>query len=206
MERLPRRLTGLVFFGLAAFFPLPGADAADAKVPAKPNVLFIAVDDLNHWVHYLGRNDQVKTPNLDRLARRGVRFTHAYCAAPVCNPSRAALMSGLLPSTSGVYDNSTDWRKFIAEDLPLTTCFRKGGYWVAGAGKIYHENFRRRGEWDDYLQKEGGNPKPQGKDTGVGGIRFAPLDCKDEDMQDYRIVSWTIDQLNKKHDKSFFLA
>src|SRR5215470_19242916 len=80
---------------------------------AKPNVLFIAVDDLNHWVHYLGRNEQVKTPNLDRIARRGLRFTHAYAAAPVCNPSRAALMSGLLPSTTGVYDNGTDWRKFI---------------------------------------------------------------------------------------------
>jgi arylsulfatase A-like enzyme len=69
---------------------------------AKPNVLFIAVDDLNHWVGYLGRNEQVKTPNLDRLARRGVRFTHSYCASPLCNPSRTALLSGLRPSTSGV--------------------------------------------------------------------------------------------------------
>ena len=80
----------------------------------RPNVLFIAIDDLNHWVHHLGRNEQTITPNLDRLAQRGVTFTHAYAAAPVCNPSRAALMSGLLPSTSGVYDNSTDWRPHIS--------------------------------------------------------------------------------------------
>src|SRR5262245_761771 len=73
---------------------------------AHPNVLFIAVDDLNHWVGYLGRNNQTLTPNIDRLAKQGVWFTHSYCAAPVCNPSRTALMSGLRPGSTGVYDNS----------------------------------------------------------------------------------------------------
>jgi arylsulfatase A-like enzyme len=180
--------------------------AEPAAGPAKPNVLFIAADDLNHWVHYLGRNEQAQTPNLDRIARRGVRFTHAYCAAPVCNPSRAALMSGLLPSTSGVYDNLTDWRPLIPQNLPLTTQFRNQGYYVAGAGKIYHDNYKRPSEWDAYLQREGGDPRPTGTSPGVGGIKFAPLDCQDEDMQDYRIVSWAIDQLNRKHDKPFFLA
>ena len=71
----------------------------------KMNVLFIPVDDLNHWIGYFGRNNQVKTPNMDRLSAMGLSFTNAYCAAPVCCPSRAALMSGLRPSTSGVYDN-----------------------------------------------------------------------------------------------------
>src|SRR6266568_4750837 len=84
--------------------------AAEGQASAKPNVLFIAIDDLRDWVHYLGY-EQVKTPNLDRLAARGVAFTHNYCAAPVCNPSRTSLMSGLRPSTTGVYNNSTDWRK-----------------------------------------------------------------------------------------------
>src|SRR5215207_3549425 len=106
------------------------APAVDA---AKPNVLFIAVDDLNHWVGYLNRNKQTITPNIDKLAARGVRFTRSYCAAPVCNPSRAALMSGLRPYTSGVYENTNDWRTVIAEDLPLTTTFRKAGYSVAGS-------------------------------------------------------------------------
>ncbi len=199
------RAAGLLALGLAVPLLFPPATAA-AEKPARPNVLFIAVDDLNHWVHYLHRNDQVRTPNLDRLARRGVRFTHSYCAAPVCNPSRAALMSGLLPSTSGVYDNSTDWRKFIPEDLPLTTQFRKAGYRVFGAGKIYHDAFARPSEWDEYMLRGGGDPKPKGADVGVGGIKFAPLDCRDEDMNDYRIVSWTIEQLGKTHDKPFFLA
>ena len=72
--------------------------AADAK---RPNVLFIAVDDLNHWVGYLHRNPQTITPNIDRLAKRGVRFTRSYCAAPVCNPSRTALMTRHAPLDHG---------------------------------------------------------------------------------------------------------
>src|SRR4030095_16539118 len=80
--------------------------AADTR----PNVLFIVVDDLNHWVGHLGRNPQVKTPNIDRLAKRGVTFTRAYCAAPVCNPSRTAIMSGMRPGTTGVYHNPIDYR------------------------------------------------------------------------------------------------
>src|SRR5262245_21571325 len=76
-----------------------------AAAASPPNVLFIAVDDLNHWVGHLGRNPQTKTPNIDRLARLGVTFTHAYCAAPVCNPSRAALLSGQRPGATGIYDN-----------------------------------------------------------------------------------------------------
>src|SRR4026208_230079 len=94
--------------------------AADSK---HPNVLFIAVDDLNHWVGHLGRNKQTKTPNIDRLAKRGVTFTRAHCAAPVCNPSRAALMSGKRPSTTGVYDNGQDFQPAIPEDITLTTQF-----------------------------------------------------------------------------------
>src|SRR5437763_3784480 len=127
-----------------------GLPAVAAEVPRKPNVLFIAVDDLRDWVGYLGRNPQTITPNLDKLAARGVWFTRSYCAAPVCNPSRAALMSGLRPFTSGVYENNNDWRRVISQDFPLTTAFHKAGYYVCGAGKIYHEAYNRRSEWDDY--------------------------------------------------------
>lgn len=179
------------------------ANAADA--PRQMNVLFIAVDDLNHWIGYLGRNPQTITPNLDRLAGRGVRFTRSYCAAPVCNPSRAALMSGLRPFTSGVYNNDDDWRTAISQDLPLTTTFRKAGYHVCGAGKIYHESYRRMSEWDDYLENSGRDPQPTGN-TGVGGIKFAPLDCNDEDLREGKIVDYGIQQLQKKHDKPLFLA
>lgn len=181
--------------------------AADAS--HQPNVLFIAVDDLNHWVGYLGRNQQTRTPNIDKLAARGVRFTRSYCAAPVCNPSRAALMSGMRPGVTGVYDNGQDWKKAISKDQTLTTQFRKAGYNVFGAGKIYHSSDHRADEWDDYLAREGGEPtklSKQAKDEGVGGIRFAPLDCNDADLPDYKIVSYGIDRLKQKHDKPFFLA
>ena len=79
-----------------------------AAADQRPNVLFIAVDDLRDWVGYLDRNPQTKTPNIDRLAAMGTSFTRSYCAAPVCNPSRAALMSGLRPGSSGVYENRND--------------------------------------------------------------------------------------------------
>ena len=177
-------------------------DAADSK---KPNVIFIAVDDLNHWVGHLERNSQTSTPNIDKLAARGTRFTHSYCAAPVCNPSRAALLSGLRPFTTGVYENNDDWRRVVSEDLTLMTTFRKAGYTVKGAGKIYHGAYPRRSEWDDYLEHEGPNPVPTG-DTGVGGIKFAPLDCRDDELSDWKIVQYGIDELKKPHDRPFFLA
>ncbi len=69
-------------------FCLLSPDAMYAAETTRPNVLFIAVDDLNHWIGHFGRNKQTKTPNIDRLARMGVTFTNAQCAAPVCNPSR----------------------------------------------------------------------------------------------------------------------
>src|SRR5262245_32002379 len=200
------RSSSLALFLLALFliamFSAPGAAwAAD-----RPNVLFIAIDDLNAWVTHLGAHPQAKTPNIDALARRGVTFRQAHCAAPVCNPSRTALLSGLRPFTSGVYDNSTDWRKIVPESantLPLH--FRNNGYLVAGAGKIYHGGFPRRTDWDDYLVEKTRDPRPKGND-GVGGIKFAPLDCDDKDLVDYHTVSWTIAQLGKKHDRPFFLA
>jgi iduronate 2-sulfatase len=179
---------------------------AAAETAQHPNVLFIAIDDLNHWVGHLGRNQQVQTPNIDRLAARGVTFTRAYCAAPLCNPSRAALLSGLRPSTTGVYDNPMDWRKAIPENLTLASHFRKHGYFVAGAGKIYHGGFDRRSEWDDYFRGGGGTPAPRGDNGGVGGIKFAPLDRNDDELPDYRITSWIIEHLGEKRVQPFFLA
>jgi choline-sulfatase len=72
---------------------------APAEDAAKPNVLFIAIDDLNDWVGFLDGHPQAKTPNMDRLAERGVVFSNAHCQAPICNPSRVSLMTGTRPST-----------------------------------------------------------------------------------------------------------
>lgn len=193
------------FMGFVFLFMISCALAVQAAEARKPNVLFIAVDDLNDWVGFLDGNAQTITPNLDRLAARGTKFTRAYCAAPLCNPSRAALMTGIRPFTSGVYTNSNDWRPVVSQDLPLTTAFRRAGYYVAGAGKIYHESFSRPSEWDDYLSSPGKDPEPVG-DTGVGGIKFAPLDCKDEDLREWKLVNYGIEQLEKKRDKPLFLT
>src|SRR5688572_19665298 len=141
---------------LLLFAPSPTTVSPVAQKVVKPNVLLIAVDDLNHWVRHLGRNSQVITPNIDRLAARGVTFANAYAAAPVCNPSRAALMSGLRPSTTGVYDNRTDWRPLVAREKTLVSHFRRNGYMAAGAGKIYHASFARPEEWDDYGEERAG--------------------------------------------------
>lgn len=195
----------LLVAGTLSFLAIVASSPAQEAKPTKPNVLFIAVDDLNHWVGYLGRNKQTITPNLDKLAARGVRFTHSYCAAPVCNPSRTALLSGLRPSTSGVYENDDDFRPVISPELTLPTQFRKAGYHVSGSGKIYHEAYSRRSEWDTYLQNPGADPRPKG-DTGVGGIKFAPLDCADEDLREWRVVQHGIDELKKAHNKPFFLT
>jgi arylsulfatase A-like enzyme len=192
---------------------LAGAALATAAAAAaeRPNVLFIAIDDLNHWVGYTGRNPQARTPNIDRLSQRGVSFTRAYCAAPLCNPSRAALMSGMRPGATGCYQNNENWKSYIPEGRGLTAAFRKAGYYVAGAGKIYHGDTYYPGEWDDYFRSRGkGAEEDQGDAGGIDKLEGfqVPLahDLKDEDLADWPITNYCIDQLGKAHDKPFFLA
>lgn len=192
---------------LAAFVLL--AAAAFARAADQPNILMIPIDDLNHWVGHLGRHPQTRTPNIDRLAASGVSFTRAYCAAPACNPSRIALMSGLRPSTSGCYDNGQDWRPAISEDKLLNKTLMDAGYNAFGAGKIYHGGYGNSSKWTEFFNKKTGVPlklHPSAQDDGVGGIKFGPLANADEDMPDYHTVSYGIDVLNRKHDKPFFLA
>lgn len=196
---------------VSALLFLFSLDPRAQDAPAKPNVLFIAIDDLNHWVGYLGRNPQTLTPNLDRLAKRGVWFTRSYCAAPVCNPSRAALMSGLRPGSTGVYDNQEDFQPAIAPDLTLTAQFRKAGYYVCGAGKIYHSSVYRPEEWDDWMRSARSKAARDEDDSPqaavlAGKLPITPLNCRDEDMPDYQFVDYAIAQLNKNHIRPFFIA
>lgn len=111
-----------------------------AAASQPPNVLFIAVDDLNDWVNCMGGRKGVETPHLDRLASRGMLFTNAHCAAPSCNPSRVAVMTGVAPSSSGVYGNGQDWRRSprLANAITIPEYFRANGYVAFGAGKIFH--------------------------------------------------------------------
>ena len=147
---MPFRL--LVLLSLAALF-VPSRPTSAAE--ARPNILFIAVDDLNNWTGCLGGHPGVKTPHIDRLAARGLLFTHAYCAAPACNPSRAALLTGVRPSTSGVYHNDQDWRPPLKDATTLTQHFMANGYHAVGGGKIFHGNFPDRSSWNEYARGRG---------------------------------------------------
>ena len=107
----------------------------------RPNVLFIAVDDLNDWVGCLGGHPQVQTPNIDRLARRGTLFTNAHCQAPLCNPSRSSLLTGLRPTTTGIYALEPGIRAVasLKDKVTLPQHFAAHGYWTATSGKVFHD-------------------------------------------------------------------
>jgi arylsulfatase A-like enzyme len=184
---------------------LCAADGQPTKPAAKPNVLFIAVDDLNHWVGHLGRNKQTKTPNIDRLAAMGVTFANAQCAAPVCNPSRAALLSGKRPGTTGIYNNGTPFEKHLKPEESLVTQFKNAGYDTLGTGKLWHGGLGWPEQWTT-IQKE---TVAKGKisDRSIGGISFGPIvEGGDEAVSDTSIADYGISELGKTHTKPFFLT
>ncbi len=194
---------------LALMVPCGGFTVrAAAPRPKRPNVLFIMVDDLNHWVGYLGRNKQTITPNMDRLSAAGLSFTRANCAAPVCNPSRTALFSGLRPGSTGVYGNANDWRPVVPEDKTMITTLRRGGYEMLGAGKLYHMGFDRREEYDDYMVEapggERGRPIPPL--LRFNQVVFGPTDGGDDSLPDWNTANYGIEQLGQPHAKPFFLG
>lgn len=173
----------------------------------RPNVLFIAVDDLNHWVGHLERNPQAKTPNIDRLAAMGVAFTNAHTAVPACEPSRCAIMGGRRPWTTGCYKNGHKWKNYQAPGEGLSAQFLKAGYHVAGAGKIYHSMQFHPEEWSEYMEKAGlsGNGPGVDKNDGYHVDKVFP-DLKDEDIIDWHSASYCVERLEKKSDEPFFLA
>src|SRR5262249_17833816 len=121
--------------------------------------------------------------------------------------SRTALMSGMRPGSTGVYDNGQDWRPVVPKERTLTTQFLNAGYEVLGAGKIYHADAHRSGEWTDYNVPwiEKAVPDTSAKDNGVGGIKFQPL-TNDSRLTDASTVDFGVAQLSSKHEKPFFLS
>lgn len=199
MLSFPRSCFIAALFGLAA-------SAGFAASPAKPNILFIAVDDLNHWVGYLGRNPQTKTPNIDRLARMGVGFSNAYCAVPACEPARGALMGGRRPWSTGLYYNGDKWKTILPEGQGLTVPFLKAGYRVSGAGKIYHGDQYFPSEWTEYQSSKGLHEHGAGVAKNEGFHQALAHDLKDEDLMDWHTVNYCIERLSKKSDQPFFVA
>ena len=111
-------------------------DRAPDEGPARrPNVLFIAVDDLNDWIEPLGGHPQARTPNLSRLAEESLLFTRAFTPSPSCNPSRTALLTGKHPYTSGMYSNYQWWRQVMPDAVTLPRYFGDNGYWAGAPGK-----------------------------------------------------------------------
>ena len=184
-------------------------DNTRAEALPKPNVLFIAVDDLNDWTSFLGGYPNVKTPNLQRLAERGTFFTRAYCSAPACNPSRASLLCGVRPSTSGVYYNSNPWRRQLPDAVTLPQHFTAHGYKVHGGGKIFHGRYKDPRSWQFYFDRPA-DPKP--KIVPVNGIPntahfdWGPVEVGDRDMGDTQVTDFGVKFLAKKHRRPFFLA
>src|SRR5262245_14106802 len=122
---------------------------------APPNVLLIVVDDLNTAIGAYG-DRLAKTPNIDRLAARGVRFERAYCQYPLCNPSRVSFLTGRRPEVSGVYILNTPARTALPDAVTLPQFFRQRGYYAAGAGKIFHSTrMNDAGSWDRYQDGDG---------------------------------------------------
>jgi len=119
--------------------------------PADVNVLMISIDDLNDWVGCLGGHPQARTPNIDRFAKQGVLFTNAHSPAPSCNPCRTAVLTGVAPWRSGVYNNSPKWRDALPDVVTLPAHFRNNGWTCRGAGKFFHHFQNDVDGWDTYF-------------------------------------------------------
>ncbi|MBT4484996.1 MAG: sulfatase, partial [Candidatus Latescibacteria bacterium] len=201
--------------GSAALWNVNTARSASIKSD-KPNVLFIAIDDLNDWIGCLGGHPDVKKPNIDSLSQRGVIFTNAHCAAPACCPSRTALMTGIRPSTSGVYTNAQPFRqsKVLKNAVTIPQHFMAHGYHSLGTGKIYHGIYPDPPSWDDYwpsqMKTRPEDPMPENPPlNGIPNTRhfdWGPVDVSDEKMGDRQVADWTVRQLHRNHEKPFFLA
>lgn len=192
---------------LALFLLASSVFAAESK----PDVLFIAVDDLNDWTSYLGGHPQTKTPNIDRLVARGTAFTNSHCAAPACNPSRAALMSGLRPWQTGIYTNGDPAQGVLKDVITINRHFLANGYTTLGGGKIYH-GYGSEGRTDSWTKWEGLFPSISEHEENMTGLDrghfdWGPVSGKTSEMGDYKATDWAIDRLkNEPTDKPLFLA
>jgi arylsulfatase A-like enzyme len=149
-----------------------------SKEKQKPNVLFIAVDDMADWAGYLGGHPDAITPNMDRLARQGIYFTNAHCVSPICGPSRAAILTGMRPETTGCYTNQGTYIDYVPDAVSLPRYFKDHGYHVMGAGKINHGlGMVVAGNWHEY-----------GPDCGVVGSPFTHEELLSEGMDPVRVI------------------
>ncbi|QTN33451.1 sulfatase [Akkermansiaceae bacterium] len=198
-----KKLLFAVSLGLAAFSP----------AAQKPDVILITVDDLNNWIGCMGGQPNVKTPHMDRLAARGILYTNAHCQAPVCNPSRTSFLTGLRPTTSGVYSLDAAFRKNpdLKNHPTIHQAFKRAGYTTYSTGKIYHM-------LTDKQDKEAatfgpaGNMGPLRKKKLVNtpsshpALDWGPLDITDEEMPDWEVAQAAIRQIKQARTAPLFLS
>ena len=172
----------------------------------KLNVLFIMSDDMRPDLGCYGHK-VVRSPNIDRLASRGVRFDRAYCQFPLCNPSRTSLLTGRLPTTTKVLDNTTHFRDLHPDWVTLPELFRMHGYAVLRVGKIFHGGIDDTKAWN-----EGGEPRkekkkvPTPEERKKNSDRIVVLEGNGETHADHKIADKAIEHLRKYKDRPFFLA
>ncbi|MFI3322708.1 MAG: sulfatase [Rikenellaceae bacterium] len=192
---------------------------ATAKAKEQPKkVIFIAVDDLNDWVGFLGGHPNTITPNMDKLASMGVVFENAYCAAPVSNASRTAMMTGIRSSSSGVYGNTEFLRDspHIKDIATIPKYFSNNGYTSINLGKIFHHADGAWGDpqsWDyqKKLDRGGMFPKNYTKGVNCNGVEdsivdWVKLDNDKTTTSDYKTCKWIAEQIVKEHDTPMFIG
>jgi arylsulfatase A-like enzyme len=203
------RRTFLQHSAAGACAAFAGCTASTARRQGPPNVLLIVLDDLNDWVGFMAGHPQARTPNMDRLARRGVVFERAYCQAPLCNPSRVSTLTGLQPTTTGIYRNVQRLRDARPDVVTLPQYFTAHGYEVIGAGKVFHGGFNDDASWPEYFDAPF-DPLPENRP--LNGLNltkpfdWGPLDVADEEMGDYQVVNWANHRLRAARAKPLFLA
>jgi iduronate 2-sulfatase len=198
-----------------------GAPMLALAKPTRRNLLFIASDDLNHSMSTFG-NELVPTPNLDRIARRGVRFDRAYCQFAFCSPSRTSLMTGLSPDRTGVYNLTKHFRETVPNVVTLGQLFQKNGYHAARVGKIYHYGnpgqIGTDGLDDAPTWNQRVNPRGIDKDEeklltnytptrGVGSaLAYYASPGRDEEHTDGKVAGESIRILEENQKRPFFLG
>jgi arylsulfatase A-like enzyme len=218
-------VTHFVIMSLLIFILLIPLNAVENKTSSKPNIVFITIEDFNpeHFECYGGR---AKTPNIDALAKEGVIFKNAFCSSPVCNPSRASLLTGLRPSSSGVFGNQDKWKEMALPKISATMPqhFKNNGYEAVKVGKLFHYQMEHPESWSRELPSriEGRKllsawdtevvPKLKELEPVDGGGWFAdnlhwgPVDCKPGEFRDGHYATSVSNYLSEHHKKPFFLA
>lgn len=198
--------------------------APPIEAAEKPNVLFIISDDLNRSLGCYDR-PEMKTPNIDKLAARGVRFANAYCQYPLCGPSRNSMLTGLHPNSTGVRGNSLIFRQFIPNQVSLPQAFRLDGYFAARIGKLYHYNVPNSigtnghddpGSWELELNPAGCDRLLEQPDTftlvrnnygsALSWYASPRSDAEHTDGKGALDAKWVLDRCAQDRSRPFFLA